>query len=199
MFAKRLSLLLIVTSLAISCGRHIPQTEPGERGFYHSLSLKLNIELRQEKRKGSGKILWFFDRFRGKMLFLSPLNQVYYELLVEQEEALLISRKEKKYWKGSFSNLLKRLWNIDVKYHQLMALVNEGKIPRKTRFQQPLVFNIDKSQDSGQPTKIEISGSDVTLKFKISRKKTRQGRLKFDPKLTALQRVGIKEILSLQY
>jgi hypothetical protein len=198
MFVKRLSIILLFASLAVSCGRHIPLTEPGQPGVYHSLNVKLNIKLHQEKRKGSGKIIWFYHRDRGKMLFLSPLNQVYFELLVEGERALLISRKEKKFWSGSFSGLLHRLWNIDVPYSQLLALVSEGTIPQ-THHQKPLVFNIEKAQDDGQPSRIEISNDDVCLKLKISRKKTRQGLLKFAPNLESLQRVGIEEILELQY
>lgn len=199
MFAKRLTIILLFASLAVSCGRHIPRTEPGQPGVYHSLNVKLTIKLQQEQRKGSGKIIWFYDRDRGKMLFLSPLNQVYFELLVEGERALLISRKEKKFWSGRFSALLRRLWNLDVRYSQLLALVSEGTIPRQTDYQKQLVFNIEKGQDGGQPSKIEISNHDVHLKLKISRKKTRQGLLTFDPKLGALQRVGIEEILELQY
>lgn len=199
MLTKRLAILLLLSSLVISCGRFTPGTEPGQQGFYHALTVKLNIKLYRENRKGSGKILWFFDQSRGKMLFLSPLNQVYFELLVERERALLISRKEKKYWSGAFSHLLKRLWNLDVNYRQLLALVNEGAIPRKTDNPKPMVFNIDKSQDSGHPSKIEIISDDVTLKLKISRRKPRSGRLKFTPELKSLKRVGIEEILSLQY
>lgn len=196
---RRIVLILICVVTIVSCGPHLPQTEPGQAGFYHSLNIKLNVRLHQEKRKGSGRILWFFDTHRGKMLFLSPLNQIYFELLVEGEDALLISRKEKKYWKGSFSKLLRRLWNLNVRYNQLLALVNEGKIPAKTGRQKPLIFNINKGRDTGQPSRIEIESDDVSLILKISSKKTRQGQIKFIFRLDELQRVGIDDILSLQY
>jgi len=133
---------------------------PDETSFYQSLQIKINIQDKSSKEKQGLKILLKYQNNRDKLFFLSPVNQVYGLLLVENENALLINTKKKKYWQGRFNRLLLEMWDMDFDYREFKRLLIEGTIPMEKIRHQGIEINIEKqspqqvnrqeSQSSGQ-------------------------------------------------
>jgi len=83
-----------------------------------------------------------FDRDKTKILFLSPFNQIYFQLFVEKSAALLINVKKKKYWEGDFKNLIEEMWNIDLDLDELKMLIMKGIVPERKISQSGMKFTM---------------------------------------------------------
>lgn len=196
MTSKSLQISILVILFFSFCSTVKYETEPGIEGYYRLLTLKLNVKDSRQERRGSGKIILKFDDKYSKMLFLSPLNQVYYELHVEREEALLINPKRKKYWRGKFTFLLRELWGINFTYGELERLITDGIIPGRKVRKAALDISVVTDEETEKPVRITITGSDVLLRLKVLNKKLKQGRLKPDPRLAAFRSAHLEEVLT---
>lgn len=198
MLSKRKRLVLsALTVLILSCCSQLKyEREPGIEGYYRLLTLKLNVKESGSTRRGSGKIILKFDDKLSKMLFLSPLNQVYFQLYVQEERVLLINTKKRRYWRGKFNLLLKRLWGLDFHYKELQRLITDGVIPGGKVQKAGLAVSLETDKETEKPVRITITGPDVLLKLKVLNKKLKQGRMSYNPDLLSLRQSSLEAVLN---
>ncbi len=195
---SRCALVLAIISLfAVSCVHRVKyEPEPQTQGVYQSLTIRVKITLEKERKKQSFKIVLKYDGNRDKMLFFSPLNQIYGQLLVEKEKALFINTVKKRYWEGSFNTLIREIWNLDFHYLEFKKMVVSGIIPQKKARAGGYHISLEKEKNSNKPKGIIINGKDLTIQLKISRRKTVNGVIRFHPRLQKLKPADIESVIS---
>ena len=188
------SITIILIVMFVSCTNLKYDIIPDAKGIYSSVKAK--ILFKGSDFKFSGKILFKYNRARDKILFLSPINQVYFELFIRKEKTLLINTKRKIYWSGGFHTLFEKMGNINFEYEELKQLILEGIIPEDKLKENDLELSFEKDEKSGKPKRIRITGSEVLIKLKIYGIKERKGKIKFNPNLETLQKSTLDNVLS---
>lgn len=197
-----LSFVLICVFLLLNpgCSRLKYDIIPDANATYDTITLGVNVSIRPEggkpRQKQSFKILLKYDGARDKMFFLSPLNQVYGQLFIENEKVLLINSKKKRYWRGRFKTLINEIWAIDFTYAEFKELILAGSIPQKKAQESSLRISLEKEEGSDRPARIKIEYNDVTLRLKISDRRSGKGLIDFSPRLEkVVQKATIEEVL----
>jgi hypothetical protein len=195
-----LSVIIIIAALLIltpGCARLTTDIVPDASSVYHSLRIKVTVKNNKTGERGSFRILLKYNDTRDKMLFLSPLNQVYGLLVVDGETALLINNKRKRYWTGPFYILLREIWGpgMDFEYDEFKRLMVTGTVPDRKLKQKHITISIEKKDPDGKPAHLKIITPDVSVKIKLSNRVTRSGRIRFNVDLDSMIRSGIGEVL----
>ena len=162
-------------------------------GFHQSIRLKFN--LRNDNDKQHGKILLKFDALRAKILFLSPLNQIYFQLLVENTRSILINSRKKKYWLGDFNELIRKMWAIDLNFDDLKRLIQGGMIPEQKLDDAGLRLDLETNQETGNPERIILRGDCVELELKILNQRRKKGAVQFYWETSRFDRAGLDQVL----
>ena len=194
-----LSFVLVCAFLwpILDCSRLRYDVIPDADAVYHALNLKVNVKVENEnsRQRQNFKIVLKYDESMDKMLFLSPLNQVYGQLFIKDERVLLINTKKKRYWKGRFKRLIKEIWALDFDYAEFKALILEGSIPREKAKESGLRISLEKEKESEQPRRIRINYRDVLLTLKVSGRRTGRGRIDFSPRLQKAKKESLERVL----
>jgi hypothetical protein len=188
-------IFLVLAGVMISngCLSNRYNMNPDVPGFHHSIRLKFN--LRNDREQQNGKILMLFDALRAKILFLSPLNQVYFQLLVENNQSFLINNKKKKYWQGDFDELIRKMWAINLGFDDLKRLIQLGAIPKQKLNAAGLQLDLEKQGKTGTPKRITLRGDRVLLDLKIINQRQKKGAVQFYWKISQFDRTDIDEVL----
>lgn len=185
--------------MTAACSRLKYDITPDAVARYSSATIKVNVKITHpdtgDKKRQSFKILLKFDGNRDKMLFLSPLNQVYGLLFIENERVLLVNTKRKKYWKGHFNTLIEEIWALDFNYSEFKALILTGTIPREKTAARGMRVSIQKEEETGKPERITIGYDNVFLRLKVSNRRTGKGLIDFTPRLKNVSAASIEEAL----
>ena len=190
---KFLSILIFALLTFQYCSSFKYDVTPDIGNFQYS-RVKMKVYYKNKKNKQSGKLLLKYDNNRTKMLLLSPLNQILFELIINREDILLINSKNNKYWQGNFNSFLKRVWNIDLGFRELRLLILEGIEPENI-VDDHLKFKIEKDKGSGKPKIIRINGDNIFVKLKVINKRVRNGKLDFNKDLSKLHESDIDDVL----
>ncbi len=183
--------------LAPGCARLTYDITPDAHGVYQAITLRINVKVtegKSSKRQGF-KVLLKFDDKQDKMLFLSPINQVYGQLLLEKEDSLLINSRKKRFWRGDFRQLIEKIWALDFQYSEFKALVLEGAIPEEKVKQQGIRIHIEPGKKDPKPYRIRILYDNVTIKIKISSRKSGRGIINFNTSLAGMTQGSIEHVL----
>jgi hypothetical protein len=174
---------------------------PDAEKVYHSLRIKVNVKYKGSGERDNFKIILKFDNTKDKMLFLSPLNQVYGLLVVnpDRENVLLVNTKKKKYWTGPFHILLQDLWGpgMDFNYEEFKQLIVAGVMPGDKLMQRDINISIENTGNSEEekPGRIIITTRDVRVRLKISHRVTGKGSIRFSVDLVRMKKAGLRETL----
>lgn len=168
---------------------------PDSSAVYHSATIKVNVREKNSRKRQNFKIVLKYDDTRDKMLFLSPLNQVYGLLIIENEKTLLISTKKRKYWRGNFNTLLEKIWALDFNYSQFKKLILNGLIPWEKVKEIGMEISMEKEKESEKPKRIKIYHKDITIKLRISNCRTGKGIINFSPRMDGLEKASIENAL----
>lgn len=201
-----IKLLPLVVSLLFSllfslsfCSRLKYDVLPDSTAVYFSVTIKVNVKLNDPNpgspKRQNFKILLKYDRQNDKMLFLSPLNQVYGQLFIENEKVLLVNTKEKKYWKGRFNTLIEEIWNLDFTYSQFKELILDGTVPREKTEERGLRISLETDEKTGKPRRITINYNEAVIKLRISDRRTGKGIIDFTHPLKQMEAAAIEEAL----
>jgi hypothetical protein len=202
---KTLSTISLFFKLAIlsfililpGCSRLSYDIVPDENAVYQSMRLKFNVKNLETGERQNFKALLKFNRAGDKMMFLSPLNQIYGILLVRNKDTLLINTKQKKYWRGKFNRLIKFMWGnvMDFKYDQFKRLMVEGAIPEKKIDKNKIRISVQHDAKTMKPNRIKVTGNNIQVNVKISNRKTADGRLTLTHNITGMTPASIEELL----
>jgi len=191
--------VLLLLSLLFACSRLTYDITPDSNALYSSVTIKVNLKLNNPdtgtKKRQNFKILLKFDHNRDKMLFLSPLNQVYGLLFIENERVLLVNTKRKQYWKGHFNTLIREIWTLDFTYSEFKKLILTGTMPQEKTGERRMKVSIERDNETQKPERIDIGYNNVTLKLRISNRRTGKGLVDFSPRLKNMKAASIQEAL----
>ena len=188
------SIIIFCLFILTSCTNLKYDVIPDSKSIYNSVKAK--ILFKSNDFKFSGKILLKYNKFRDKILFLSPLNQIYFKLFVSEENTLLINSKKKKFWSGNFNILFERMGNINFGYDELKQLILEGIVPENKVKENALKLTFEKNKKSGKPKRIKITGRDILIKLKILSTKERKGKINFLADLKNFKRTDLNDALT---
>ena len=195
-------LLLPVVSFLLFlpfCSRLKYDVRPDSTAAYFSVTIKVNVKLNDPNsgstKRQSFKILLKFDRQSDKMLFLSPLNQIYGQLFIENEKVLLINNKERKYWKGYFNTLIEEIWALDFTYSQFKDLILNGTVPRERIEDRGLQLSLETDENTGKPDRITINYNNAMIKLRITDRRSGKGIIDFSHTLKHMESATIEEAL----
>ena len=179
------------------CSRLKYDILPDADAVYHSVVIKVNVKINTNppRKRQNFKIVLKYDDSRDKMLFLSPFNQVYGQLFIKNETALLIDTKRKRYWKGDFNRLIGKIWGLDFTYSQFKELILTGRIPQNKVKERGFLVSLEKEKGSERPERIKIDHRNMTIKLRISSRRTGKGIIRFSPRLKKVKKATIEEIL----
>jgi len=189
--------LLSLVLMSTACSRPTYDVTPANGVFFQSLRIKVNVKNLETGRRGSFKVLLKYNVAGDKMFFLSPLNQVFGLLFVEGERAMLVNNKKKNYWTGEFSQLMQFMWGdqMDFRYDQFKALVVSGILPRKDLRKQGVEISVEHEADKEHPASLKMTAPDISVKIKITDRKTLQGKLSLEFDLHGLKQARLREVL----
>jgi hypothetical protein len=192
-FTILINVMLAAVMLFTSCLPKRYALDLDVPGFHQFIRLK--FKLKNDNDKQHGKILMAFDVLRAKILFLSPLNQVYFQLLVEKDRSFLINTRKKKYWLGDFNELIRKMWAIDLNFDDLKRLIQRGTIPEQILADAGLQLNLETSRDTGTPERIILRGDRVELELKILNQRRKKGAVQFYRETSRFDRSGLDQVL----
>lgn len=187
--------LLFALLLLSACASLKYDITPTKDDVYHTVTLRVNVKQNSTGKRQNFKVLLKFDERNDKMLFLSPLNQVYGQLFIEDEKALLVNTKNKRYWRGTFRLLINELWALDFNYREFKKLIMEGEIPQDKVKQQNLDINLEPDKKTGKTGRVRIEYNDMLVKLKIYNHKTGQGKVNFTPEIKNMSRDFLRTVL----
>lgn len=157
--------------------------------------VKLKFFFQDPDKRQNGKILMKFDRDRSRILFLSSLNQVYFELLVEKEVSWLINIRKKKFWKGKFRKLIADMWHVDLTLDELKRLLTEGMVPEKKLTSTGFDFFLQTDPVSGSLRQIKIFDRETTILLKVQDRRVRSGGISFNRDFSGLEKGDLDTVL----
>ncbi len=189
--------LLVLSIFMPGCSRLTYDVEPDAAAVYFSLRVKVNVRDLDSGKKQNFKAILKYNNAGDRMMFLSPLNQVYGLLFMEGERVLLINTKKKKYWRGFFKHLLREMWGpgMDFDYLEFKRLLVEGIIPGQKAKERGIEIKIEKKDKENKPARVTFKNRDILVKVKISSRKTGKGMLRLSPNIKGMNRTGIRELL----
>ena len=170
--------LLAVLVLAGWAAPRSPVTA-AEPGVSH-LRLKVKFTVRGENGRQRGKVWMMCGQSRAKILFLSPLNQVVAQLFIEDDRALLINRKKKKYWRGPADRLIRSVWRLDLSWEELRGWLLEDRAPEE-RLAGAGMWHQSERDVAGALRQISVGDGVVTVRLKVLDRRTRPGGVTWDP------------------
>jgi hypothetical protein len=169
-----LILMLFLLALLFGCCRLPVDVIPDPHATFRELTVKFTFHAAKERQ--NGRIIIKLDDERVKMLFVSPLNRVYFELSAEREQVLLFNLPGKTVWHGDFHTLIGSLWGLDLNLDALMRLLLTGQKPPVTSGQ-TVDVNLDRS--TSRPHSIVCKQAERALELVVQAHETKPGQLIF--------------------
>lgn len=194
---KLLFLVMMLPYLISHCTPLQVDVEPDASVFFQSLKLSVQVKNLNTNENQSFKVIFKYNTLGDKMVFLSPLNQVYGLLFVAGENTLLINTKEKKYWRGQFNQLIQYLWgeDMDFSFSEFKNLVIDGVLPQAKVTAHDLKITVDKVDMQKKPERMHIQSPDILVKVKISGRQSSSGKLSLTSSLKGMQAADLNHIL----
>jgi len=84
---------------------------------------KLKVYVKTEKKTENFKALVKLSPNKARILVLNPLNIVVFKIIVNGKESILINLKKRSYWSGEFYEIIKRVFNMKLKYNNFFDLI----------------------------------------------------------------------------
>ena len=187
------ALCLIWISGLVSCIPKRLTIDVDSPGIHHSLKVKFKVK--NTLGRQNGKILMKYDARRAKILFLNPLNQVYFKLLVEGDRSVLINTKKKLFWQGNFKYLLMEMWKIDLGFSEFKRLIEEGVVPRQGLEKNGLQYFLKRDDQTGRLTKLDMFNDDISIQLKILSRKTKNGSIEFLDSRPAMRQGELEDVI----
>ncbi|MEN8222271.1 MAG: hypothetical protein ABFR36_03340 [Acidobacteriota bacterium] len=192
---KKLVFLTLIFMLVISnCRAPQISTIPETKGEKYK-SVRIRVRTVTEKGKEKTKILLGFNNSGDRLIFLGPMNQVLFEILVRGNQSKVIVPRRKQYWEGEFRDFLLKWWNIDLTYNEIKALLLEQRVSRKKLDKSGFHMQIIESEKKKYPVRINLSGSDLRLEFRIYEVKEKSGRLLLRKELKDYSEVSLEKMI----
>ncbi|HDP95323.1 MAG TPA: hypothetical protein ENN40_08180 [Candidatus Aminicenantes bacterium] len=195
-FGPAVVAFLLVLMVFTGCGRRYrtPQLAPPGQQGHASVVIRFVAETRTERQKG--RVVLDTDGRRARMLFLNPLNRVVMDLHVELDRATLVNRGRKRYWRGDFRELIRRIWQLRLEFADLRRLLFDAVAPRALTRQAGLRVQVERDTDSGLPVMVQITDGIAQLRITVLRRRRVAGVLDSPRSLESLVQADLEEVIS---
>ena len=187
-------ILIVLFILLFSCRVPEISTDPAPDGEKYK-AVTIRVKAVSDKGKEKTKILLGFSDKGDRLIFLGPMNQVLFEILVSGNYSKIIVPKKKQYWEGEFSKFLFDLWNIDLTYNEIKALLLEQRVNAKKLRDSGFSMQILESEKKKYPVSIHLSSNDLRLEFKIYEVMERPGRIILKKELEGYAEVSLEKMI----
>ncbi|MDY0296158.1 MAG: hypothetical protein RB296_02475 [Acidobacteriota bacterium] len=197
---KRFSGLITAGLLAVmvvaGCGLRYrpPQIALPGQGGHPSLVLRFLAESDAERWKG--RLVLDVDGPRARMLFLNPLNRVVMDLYVENDRALLVNRSRKRCWRGEFSILVQRVWQLQLAFSDLQRLLFDGIVPPALQRRSGIQVEMERDPASGLPRTLQLDDGTSNIRFTVLRRRHVGGRLDDPRDMEGMVDAELEEVIS---
>lgn len=187
-------ILIMLFILLLSCRTPRISTDPAPDGETYN-AVRIRVRAISDQRIEKTKILLGFSDKGDRLIFLGPMNQVLFEILVNGNYSKIIVPKKKQYWEGEFSNFLFDLWNINLTYNEIKALLLEQRVNAKKLRNSGFRMQIIESEKKKYPFSIHLSSNDLRLEFKIYEVTERPGKIILKKELEGYTEVSLEKMI----
>lgn len=187
--------LLVILALT-GCGRRYkpPQLAPPGGDGHPSIVMRFLAETATERQKG--RLVLDVDGGRARMLFLNPINRVVMDLFVEHDRAILLNPGRKRYWRGHFGDLIRRIWQLRLEFTDLRQLLFSEAVPASLAREPGLRVQVERDAETGLPAMLQITEGSTRLKLTVLRRRRVTGTLEFQRSLESLEQGDLEEVIS---
>ncbi len=158
-------------------------------------SVKLKVKVISNLGTEKTKILIGFNSRGDRLIFLGPMNQVFFEILVKGNRSKIIVPKKKQYWVGEFREFLYNFWGINLSYNEIKALLLEQRFNSNKLRDCGFTIRIFESEIKKYPIKINLKSHDIRLEFKVYEVKKRSGKIVFSKRIKGYKEVSLERLL----
>ncbi|MBN1196684.1 MAG: DUF4292 domain-containing protein [Candidatus Aminicenantes bacterium] len=190
------ALWLAMVLILAGCGRRYkaPQLAPPGQEGHDSVVMRFLAETAKERQKG--RLVLDVDGWRARILFLNPLNRVVMDLYMENDRATLVNRGRKRYWRGDFSELIRRMWQLHLSFADLRRLLFNKAVPETLAKQPRLRVQVERDADTGLPEVLRVSDASTRLSLTVLRRRRVTGTLDSQRSLDSLEPADLEEVIS---
>lgn len=187
---------LAMVLILAGCGRRYkaPQLAPPGQQGHDSIVMRFLAETGAERQKG--RLVLDVDGRRARILFLNPLNRVVMDLYVENDRAILVNRGRKRYWRGDFAELIRRMWQLRMNFTDLRRLLFDKAVPETLAQQPRLLVQVERDTATGLPELLRVSDASTRLSLTVLRRRRVTGALDSQRALDSLEPAALEEVIS---
>jgi len=168
-------------------------TDPAHDGeTYNSVRIRAKAVTDQGAEKT--KILLGFNNKGDRLIFLGPMNQVIFEILVDGNYSKIIVPKRKQYWSGEFKEFLYELWGVDMTYNEIKALLIEQRVNSRKLKRSGFSIQIIESKKKKYPVRINLASDGIKLEFRVYEIRKIAGKIVLTKALEGYSRVTLKKL-----
>lgn len=194
MINRKIPLILMVTAMLWGCRVPDVATEPETPGdTYRSVTIRLRTVTPEGKEKT--KILLSYNDRGDRLIFLSPLNQVLFEIRVTGNLSTVIVPRRNQFWTGEFSEFFSRFRDMDLTYNEIKALLLEQRYDGKRLRHLGFSIRIIESQREQYPVKIHLTRDDMQLEFRVYEQVRKPGKLNLTTDLSGYRKVPLENLM----
>lgn len=192
LFIYPASLILFI----LLSGCRVPElsTDPAPGGEKYN-SVRIRVRAISDRGKEKTKILLGFNNKGDRLIFLGPMNQVLFEILVYGNHSKVIVPKKKQYWEGEFREFLSDLWHIDLTYNEIKALLLEQRVNAKKLRDSGFRMQIFESEKKKYPVRIHLTSKNLRLEFRVYEVSERPGKIILKKELKGYSEVSLEKMV----
>lgn len=168
-------------------------TDPTSKGEKYK-SVRIRVKAVTDQGKEKTKVLLGFNNIGDRLIFLGPMNQVLFEILVQGNHSKVIVPKRKQYWSGEFREFLYELWRVDLTYNEIRALLLEQRVNSRKLKESGFTLQIIESEKRKYPVKINLASHDMRLEFRVYEVRERAGKIVLKKELKGYSKVTLGEM-----
>ena len=192
---KLLFYLVPVIFLFVLSNCKVPEisTDPTSKGEKYK-SVRIRVKAITDQGKEKTKVILGFNNKGDRLIFLGPMNQVLFEILVQGNYSKVIVPKRKQYWSGEFREFLYELWRVDLTYNEIRALLLEQRVNSLKLKKSGFTMQIIESEKKKYPVRINLASDDIKLEFRVYEVKERAGKIVLTKELKGYSRVTLRKM-----
>ena len=177
-----------------SCSTYQYKITPETKGSHRMIRLKFNYSDKENKNKGSGKVIVIKKDENKKMFILGPpLGRIYFKLILNKEKTTAVYVKKKRYWEGNFQEFMERIWGVGLSFDDFYSIVVSGEIPEVVKSRKAVDISIKKAE-KGTPETIEIRKNSIYLKLKVLKNQIKSGNIDFNIDKNKLKKSALENL-----
>lgn len=169
---NKIAAILPVLLLLSQCRTLDMDSAPGTEREFEALSIRFQV--RGPETRVSGKINCRIAGPEGVFYFFTPLNQVVARMYTENEQVLLVPENKNGCWRGSFNELIRHYWSLELTLGEWLDLLKNGN--EAAGVPDAVQCTVKARDTKGRPQRLMLENGRITLTLSVTRRESRRGR-----------------------